>query len=406
MKAIVVLVVLLVLLFLPVLLGTTVPLQYNVRSLWVRKVTTVATALGIALVVFVFAGSLMLGEGVKSVLTAAGRPDTVVVLRKGSDAELSSAIGNEYLGLFRGPAQVSQAGGLVGEIVVIVTGDRSDGSGVSNVLVRGTPPEGYAFRPEIKLTRGRLPKPGTSEAIVGKGISGRFKGIAVGESFDLRRNRPLEIVGEFTADGSSYESEVWGDLDVIRRSLGRESAVSSVRVRLNSPSDFDAYRQTIESDKRFSMKVMREADYYQKQSEALAGFLNGMGLTAAILFSLAAMIGAAITMNGAVAHRTREIGTMRALGFSRFSVWLSFLTEAVALSVAGGLIGLAAVQLLSLVKVPIINFQTFSEIVLKFQVTPGVLTAALVFSGVMGVIGGLFPAIRASRVSPVEAMRG
>ncbi|HMG52633.1 MAG TPA: ABC transporter permease, partial [Kofleriaceae bacterium] len=265
MRAIVITVVVLVLLVLPVLLRSTVPLGYNARSLLVRKITTLATALGIALVVFVFAGSLMLVEGVNRVLTAAGRSDTVVVLRKGSDAELSSAIGNDYLGLFRGPAQVSQAGGVIGEIVIVITAQRADGSGVSNVLIRGTPPDGYGFRPEIKLTSGRMPRPGTNEAIVGTGIAGRFKGIATGQSFELRNNRPLQIVGEFSSDGSAYESEVWGDLDVIRRSLGREAVVSSVRVRLNSPSDFDAYRQTIETDKRFSMKVMREADYYQKQ---------------------------------------------------------------------------------------------------------------------------------------------
>jgi putative ABC transport system permease protein len=405
MLGIVLLGVLLVLLLLPQALGASVPLQYNARSLVVRRVTTVATALGIALVVFVFAGSLMLGEGINRVLTESGRPDTVIVLRKGSDAELASAIGNEYLGLFRGPSQVSQAGGAIGEIVVIITSERADSSGVSNVLIRGTPPDGIAFRPELKLVSGRMPKPGTNEAIIGKGISGRFKGMAPGQSFELRRNRPLEVVGEFTAGGSSYESEVWGDLDVIRRSLGREGVVSSVRVRLNSAADFDGYRQAIEGDKRFSMKVMREADYYKKQSEQLSGFLGTMGLVAAILFSLAAMLGAAITMNGAVAHRTREIGTLRALGFSRFSVWLSFLTEAVVLSVAGGLIGILAVQLLSFVSVPIINFQTFSEIVLRFQAAPGVLAVSLLFSGIMGIIGGLFPAIRASRISPIEAMR-
>jgi len=383
-----------------------VPVQYNARSLLVRKVTTLVTAVGIALVVAVFAGSSMLQAGINRVLTASGRPDTVVILRKGSDAELSSAIANDYLGLFRGPAQVSQAGGVIGEIVVIVNGERGDGNGMSNVLVRGTPAGGIGFRPELKLTRGRLPKPGTNEAIVGRGISGRFKGIAPGESFELRRNRPLQIVGEFTAAGSSYESEVWGDLDVIRRALGREAVVSSVRVRLNSAADFDAYRQTIENDKRFSMKVMREADYYEKQSQALSGFLVTMGKVGAYLFSIAAMIGAAITMNGAVAHRTREIGTLRALGFSRSSILTSFLLESVVLSFAGGVLGIIGVQLMSLIQVPVINFQTFSEIVLRFQATPDMAVRALIFAVVMGLIGGLFPAIRASRVSPVEAMRG
>jgi putative ABC transport system permease protein len=383
-----------------------VPFQYNARSLMVRKTTTFATAFGITLVVFVFAAALMLGEGVNQALTTAGRVDNAIILRKGSDAELSSAIANEYLGLFRGPAQVSQAGGVIGEVVVIITADRVDGSGVSNVLVRGTPPEGLAFRPEIKILSGRAPKPGTNEVVVGRAISGRFVGVAPGQRFELRRNRPLEVVGEFAAAGSSYESEVWGDLDVVRRALGRDGVVSSVRVRLNSAAEFDAYRQLIETDKRFSMKVMREADYYEKQSQQTSAFLKGMGIAVAIMFSIAAMIGAAITMNGAVAHRSREIGTMRALGFSRFSILASFLVEAITLAAIGGVVGSALVLALSLVSFPVMNFQTFSEIVIRFHATPGVFVKSLLFSGIMGLIGGLVPAIRASRVSPIEAMRG
>jgi putative ABC transport system permease protein len=383
-----------------------VPVQYNARSLFVRKVTTFATAFGIALVVVVFAGALMIGD-VSRVLAAAGRPDTVIILRKGSDAELSSAIGNDYLGLFRGPPQVSQTGGAIGEIIVVVIADHIDGSGSSNVLVRGTPAEGIAFRPEIKVVSGRAPKPGTSEVMVGSGIAGRFHGLAIGGSLDLRRNRPLSVVGVFSADGASYESEVWGDLDYVRNALGREAVVSSVRVRLNSPADFDAYRQTIETDKRFSMKVMRESDYNEKQSQQTASFLKFLGIVVAVLFSIAAMLGAAITMNGAVAHRTREIGTLRALGFSRSAILTSFLIEAIVLAAIGGLIGSAIVLLLStFVSIPVINFQTFSEIVIRLHASPEVFAKALIFSGVMGLIGGLFPAIRASRVSPIEAMRG
>jgi putative ABC transport system permease protein len=229
--------------------------------------------------------------------------------------------------------------------------------------------------------------------------------MGLGSTFDLRHNRPLQVVGVFTANGSSYESEAWGDIDVIRRALGREAGVSSARVRLNSPSEFDAFRANVEGDKRTSLKVMREADYFEKQSDQLSGFLSGMGLAFAIMFSVAAMLGAAITMNGAVAGRSREIGTLRALGFARMSILTSFLLEAIMLAVIGGVIGSVCVLLLSFVSFPVMNFSTFSEIVIRFQAEGSVFAKALIFSGVMGLIGGLIPAIRASRVSPVEAMR-
>jgi putative ABC transport system permease protein len=384
-----------------------VPLRYNVRSLAVRKITTLATAGGIALVVFVFAAAQMLGAGAQKAMVTSGRPDNVIILRKGSDAELSSAVGNDYKKLGDRP-EVAQVGGVgaVGEIVIVITAELADGSGgLSNVLVRGTSAEGIAFRPEFKLVSGRLPKPGTNEAIVGKAISGRFKGVGPGGRFELRRNRPLEVVGEFSAGGASLESEVWGDLDVIRKYLGRESVVSSVRVRLTSASAFEAYRMAVESDKSFSVKAMREPDYYRKQSEGLSSFLQGLGTAVAILFSIAAMLGAAITMNGAVANRSKEIGTLRALGFSRISILTSFVIEAIFLSLLGGAVGLVFVMLLSLVSFPVMNFQTFSEIIIGFEATPQIVISSLVFSMVMGLLGGLFPAIRASRVSPVEAMR-
>jgi putative ABC transport system permease protein len=384
-----------------------VPLRYNIRSLLVRKVTTGATAAGIAMVVFVFAAAQMLGEGINRALGNSGRPDTMIVLRNGSDAELSSGIQNDLLNLLTSqPGVAMERGGVIGEIVIVITAQINDGSGVSNVLIRGMPATGFAFRPEAKIVSGRAPAPGSNEVVVGKAIAGRFKGISVGQSFDLRRNRPLNVVGVFEAGGSSFESEVWGDLDVIRTSLGRSGAVSSARVRLSSPAQFSSFKASVEANKQLGMKVMREADYYRKQSEQTSGFLVGMGTGVAILFAIAAMLGAAITMNGAVANRTREIGTLRALGFSRLGIMTSFVFEAVVLSLMGGAIGTVLVMGMTLVKFPVLNFQTFSEIVISFRATPAVVISSLVFSIVMGLVGGLFPAIRASRVSPIEAMRG
>jgi putative ABC transport system permease protein len=386
-----------------------VPIQYNVRSLMVRKVTTLATAFGVALVVFVFAAALMLGEGVDRALATSGHADTAMILRDGSDSELASQVSHDRLNLLRERPEVSRGDGesVIGEIVVVITAEHSNGSGaISNVLVRGTPAAGITFRPEVKIVKGRLPRPGTTDVIVGESINGRFKGIELGKSFELRRNRPLEVVGVFSAKGTSYESEVWGDVDVIASALGRSSMVSSARVKLTSASQFATFKASLESDKQLGVEVLRETEYYKKQSEQTSSFLSGMGIAIAIMFSLAAMIGAAITMNGAVAHRTREIGTLRALGFSRRAILTSFVLESIVLALIGGVVGSVLVLVLGMVSFPVMNFQTFSEIVIGFHATPGIIGSSLFLSISMGLIGGMFPAIRAARVSPVEAMRG
>jgi putative ABC transport system permease protein len=345
---------------------------------------------------------------VQKAMRVSGREDTAIVLRDGSSAELPSSFGADLVSLIRDRPEVKQGdgAGAVGEVVVVLTVDVTDGSGISNVMLRGVPPESYRFRPEVKIVSGRMPTPGTNEAIVGKAIRGRFKGIEVGKEFEVRNNRPLKVVGMFAATGSSYESEVWTDVDVLRDSLGRPSVVSSARVRLNTKKDLQAFRTSLEADKRLGVDVQRETDYYEKQSEQTAGFLQGMGTMFAILLSLAAMVFASITMNGAVANRTREIGTLRALGFSKFSILVSFLLEAIFLALVGGAIGTALVMVMGLFTFSTMNFQTFSEIVITFTATPAVVFNALFFSVIMGLIGGLFPAIRASRVSPIEAMRG
>jgi len=391
-----------------------VPLRYNIRSLFVRKVTTFATALGIAMVVFVLAGALMLNEGVNRAVQASARPDNVIVLRKGSDNELSSGFPQSNLAILTSPSQVAKgAGSVIGEIVVVVTAQRNGGDegAISNITIRGMPEAGKTFH-DVKLVSGAWPKPGTDEAIIGRAIDGRFldpsgsgKPIETGNSIDLKRNRPLRIVGVFEASGSTYEAEVWGDVDVIRKHLGREGILSSARVRLSSPADYDAYKDILERDPQLSVKVSREADYLSSQSEGVAGLLSGLGIVIAILFSLAAMIGAAITMNAAVANRSREIGTLRALGFGKLAILTSFLFEAILLSVLGAVIGCVLVMVLTQFRFAVMNFQTFSEIVITFAASPAVFIVALIASIGMGLIGGLAPAIRAARVSPIEAMR-
>lgn len=385
-----------------------VPIKYNVRNLIVRRRTTMAAAFGLALVVFVIAGVQMLINGLERTLGRGASDDVAIVLRKGSDSELPSGIEDKYVSMVVAAAQ--QVGATkkpmnVGEVVVVILLDKIGANGVSNVAVRGTPEDGLAFRPSVKIVEGRAPAPGADEVIIGQAIRGRFQGMNMGESFELKKNRRMKVVGVFEDQGSAYESEVFVDLHVLRQTFAREGYVSSVRVRLDSPSKFDAFKANIESNRQLGLVVMRDADYFEKQSEATGFLLKFIGYLVGVFFAIGAIIGATITMNAQVAGRTREIGTLRALGFSRFAILLSFLLESIVLAVIGGGIGAGAAIGLRAVKVTLINFSSWSEIVWTFEPTPKILLASVALAGFMGVLGGFLPAIRAARVSPVEAMR-
>jgi putative ABC transport system permease protein len=388
-----------------------VPLRYNVRSLVVRKTTTIATAGGIALVVFVLASSLMLSEGIKKTLGAAGRPDNAIVLRMGSDAELGSVIDEASVPLILAAPGVKQdeRGQPLGsaEIVVVGAMEKLGASGLTNVSIRGLPDdEMMRFRPEVRIIAGRPPKPGTDEALVGARIRGRIRGVDLDQSFEIKKNRPVKVVGVFEADGSGYESEVWVDRELLRQAYHREGIVSGVRVRLDSPSKFDAFRAGVENDKRLGLQALRETTFLEKQSEGLSIFISVIGWFVTFFFAAGAMIGAAITMYAAVSTRQREIGTLRALGFSRSSILFSFLLEAVVLAIVGGAVGAAASLAMGFVHFSMVNFASWSEVVFTFQPTPRVMGTALIAAGVMGVLGGFDPARRAAMTSPLKAIRG
>ena len=387
-----------------------IPLSYNVRSLFVRRTTTFATAIGIGLVVFVLAAAMMLYNGISNTLSATGSPTKAMVLRKGSDAELASTIEGPTARLVMDSPGVKKndAGPLaVGEVVIVISQGKigTDGQ-MSNVQVRGVPANVLAFRPEVSIVEGRPVRPGTDEVIVGQRIRGRFEGVDLGSSFELKKNRAVTVVGVFAAAGSAFESEVWADIETLRTSFGRPNMVSSVTVDLESATAFDAFKAHVEGDQRLGLEAMRESRYYEKQTEQTGTFILAMGIMIAVFFSIGAMIGAMITMYGAVAQRRREIGTLRALGFSRPAVMFSFLFESVVLAFLGGLIGIGAAIPVSLVELSLMNFATWSEIVFTFDLSGSVVITALIFGCGMGVMGGFFPAFRAARVSAIEAMRG
>lgn len=386
-----------------------IPLSYSIRSLFVRKATTFASAFGIALVVFVLAASLMLSHGIERTLGASGKIDRALVLRKGADAELASSIEQPKIGLILAAPGVKQSEGKAvgaGEVVIVISADKLGTNGqVSNIQVRGVQPVSYDLRKELRIVDGRRAEPGTDEAVIGRNVRGRFRGLELGQTFELKKNRPVKVVGVFEADGSSFESEVWVDADTLRSSFGRSGIASSVLVQLESQSSFDAFKSTIEHDKQLGLQAFRETEYYEKASEGTSMFIRVMGILVTFFFSLGAMIGATITMYAAVSQRAKEIGTLKALGFSKLSILSAFVTESVILAVIGGAFGALVSLAMGLVKFSMMNFATWQEITFSFTPTPGIVIGSVVTGSIMGFFGGLLPAIRAARMSALEAMR-
>lgn len=387
-----------------------IPLRYNIRSLAVRKTTTIATAVGIGLVVFVLSSSQMLASGIKNTLGRAGDESRAIVLRKGADNEMSSNLEQRMLNLILADPNVkkdpSGAPRGVGELNVVIALEKPNSGGqVSNVTVRGVSENVLEFRKNVHVVAGRPVRPGADEVIIGQRLRGKFAGLDIGGSFELKKNLKVQVVGVFEAEGSSFESEVWCDVQIIRSSFGREGMLSAVTVELTSPTKFDAFRSAMESDKQLGLKAERETVYYEKQSEGTATLVTFLGGAIVFFFSIGAIIGAMITMYAAVSHRKREVGTLRALGFSRITILSSFLFESVLLALIGGAVGALASLAMGLVKFSMMNFNSWSEVTFSFDPSLPILVSSVVVGAMMGVFGGLMPALRAARTSPVEAMR-
>lgn len=379
-----------------------IPIRYNLRSLFVRKGTSVAAAGGIALVALVFSASLMLAAGVEHTLAGGGRDDVAVVIRSGSSAELNSSFASTDADVVRAAAGEVKTSS---EVVVVAAMRKIGAEGFGNVTLRGMTEEGRTMRHSFKLVDGRMPAPGTDEALVGARVRGRFEHLELGDAIEVRKGRPVKIVGIFEDAGDGAESEVWLDREVLRAAFGRLGSVSSMRLELANPAAVEALRANVESDKRLGLSVQSERVFLEKQSEGLSLFLRVMGTLVAVLFSVGAMMGAVITMHGSVAGRTREIGALRALGFQGTSVFVGFLFEAAALAVVGGIVGASAALLLGFLHVSMTNYATWSELSFGFTPTAGTFVAAVLFSGGMGIVSGIAPAIRAARITPLAALR-
>lgn len=384
-----------------------IPFSYSLRNLFTRRLTTFLTASGMALVVFVFAAVLMLAEGLQKTLVETGSYENVVVIRKAAGSEVQSGIDRQQASIVETQPEIAiGADGkplVAKELVVLIALPKRGSDKPSNIVIRGTGEQSIAVRPQVKLVQGRMPRPGSSEIISGSSIAKRFQGGGLGESLRFAM-RDWTVVGVFDAGNTSFNSEIWGDVDQFMQAF-RRPAFSSEIFRLREPSEFEKIKSRIEHDPRLTLEAMREPEYYKKQSEMMAKFLRILGLTLTIIFSLGAVIGAMITMYSAVASRVFEIGTMRALGFQRRSILSAFLMEALLLGFLGGAAGLFFASFLQLFTVSTLNFQTFSELAFTFSLTFGITYKAMSFSLIMGFVGGVLPAVRASRMNIVEALR-
>ena len=384
-----------------------IPFSYTMRNLWTRKLTTALTAGGMALVVFVFAAVQMLDTGLRQTLIATGQPDNIHVTRRAAGAEISSVVDRAQADVVETQPEIAiGAGGMrlaSKEVVVLITLPKHATGVATNVTVRGVGAAAFDLRPQLRIIEGRRFRPGSTEVIVGTSIAQRFDGAAVGSLLRFG-GREWRVVGRFEAKGSAYDSEIWADADQLQQSF-RRNAWSAVVARLADPATLPVIKERLEADPRLTLDVKSERDFFEEQSKMLSNFISYLGMTLSVIFSVGAMIGAMITMYAAVATRTGEIGTLRALGFRRSSILATFLLEAVLLGLVGGVAGLAMASLMQFVRISTLNWQSFSELAFTFTLTPSIIAMSLGFAVLMGFVGGFLPAVRASRLSIVDALR-
>ena len=381
--------------------------NYNLRSMIVRKSTAAMTAGGIAMVVAVFVMTLAIAQGFRATLVASGSPGNAIVLRKGATAETVSAVLRADLPIVDSLPQVARdAGGrplTSPELVVIIALPRQSDNQPANVPVRGVGPRAFEVRDTLTFVEGRRFTPGTREINVGRLAVGRFKGLTLGSDVKFGA-QTWKVAGIFTAADASFESEIWGDVDLMMPAFQR-NGYQSMTVKLADASMFDSFKAAIEADPRLYLQPQREQDYYAEQSRAMTTVIRVFGTFVTLILSIGAVFGAMNTMYAAVAYRTREIGTLRALGFSRLRIVAAFLVESVALALVGGLLGCVLALPVHGLSTGTTNFSSFSEVAFKFRITPTLLVVGLVFSALMGAVGGLLPALRAARIPVARALR-
>lgn len=380
----------------------------NLRSIGQRLSSSAVAMIGIGGVVIVFVGVLSIAEGFHKAMAETGDPQTVIVLRSGSDSEMTSIHDGESAriiaeapGIMRGKDGPAASA----ELFVIVNHPRQSTGTDANVPLRGVSAQALDVRPEVTIVEGRMFEPGRNEIVVGRAAARQFANLQVGSTVTWGRNT-WNVVGVFDAQGTVAESEVWCDVRVLQPAYQRGNTVQSVYARLESPETFQSFKDALTSDPRLNVTAMRVPEFYSGQSEVLREIIQMIGMSIALLMGIGAVFAAVNTMYMAVASRTREIATLRALGFGNLSVVTSVLTEAVLLSIVGGGVGAFLAWLaFDGFQTATMNWQSFSQVAFAFAVTPALLAQAFVFAIVMGLLGGLFPAWRAARLPVVTALR-
>lgn len=383
-----------------------IPLIYNIRSLIRRPGTSLTTALGIAFVVLTFVGMLALANGFRAALVSTGRPDNVMLLRKGADAEISSGISREHAAILRSMPEVARTPDgraiATADVYVVVAKPRVNGS-ETHMPVRGVGPEGTLVRDDVRVVEGRMFEPGRAEVIVGRGLVGRMRDVNIGDRLRFG-SQDFTVVGHFEADGGAFESEVWGDAESLM-AVFRGPVYQSVTLRLADTAAFDALKARIDGDPRLTLDVRRESTFFEEQSSMLSTVLRFIAFFVTIIMAVGAVFGAINTMDAMVAGRTREIALLQTLGFRPHSVLASFLMEAVFLAFIGGVLGCLLALPINGVRTSTTNWQSFGEIAFAFRISPAILLQGMAFAIVMGFVGGLLPARRAAKMVVATGLR-
>jgi putative ABC transport system permease protein len=381
---------------------------FNLFTIPERKGSAVAAAVGIAGVAAVFAGVLSIAEGFRAAMTVSGAEDVVIVLRSGADSEMTSGLSREEVRLIAdapGIARTAEGPLSSAELFVMINLPKRSTGTDANVPLRGVEQAATAVRGDIRIVEGRNFEPGRNEVIVGAGAARAFSGLGVGERIRVGQNE-WEVVGVFAGGGGVAESEIWTDAAVLQPAYNRGDSFQSVYAKLTSAQAFQDFKDGLTTNPRLKVKALRQTEFLSEQSTMLTNFIETIGVAIAALMALGALFGALNTMYSAVAARTREIATLRALGFGSSPIVLSVLFESLVLALIGGAAG-AAVAYLAFngFEASTINWQTFSQVAFAFRVTPELLTSAILWAASIGLIGGLFPAIRAARLPVATALR-